>query len=335
MSFIWPTLLISLLLVPVLLYVYFRMQRRKKELATKFGALGFVRDSSGHGPGTRQHIPSMVFMGGIAVLLFSMARPQATVSLPRLEGTVMLTFDISGSMSATDLQPTRMEAAKAAASQFVKNQPSGVLIGVVAFSDGGVAVQPPTSNREETLATIERLVPRRGTSIANGLLVSLNAIAVNEGDQPILQSTTDGSDTPEPVPLPQGWYPSSVIVLLSDGENNQDPDPIAAADLAADLGVRVYTVGIGSPGGATIEVEGFTVHTQLDEMMLRGISEISGGQYYNAANEKDLFRIYDDLQPRLSVKTEEMEITSLFAGLGMLAFLVGGGLSLFWFGRVP
>jgi len=335
MSFIWPTLLISLLFVPVLLYVYFRMQRRKKELATKFGALGFVRDSSGHAPGTRQHIPSMVFMGGIAVLLFSMARPQATVSLPRYEGTVLLTFDISGSMAATDLQPTRMEAAKAAASQFVKNQPSSVLIGVVAFSDGGVAVQPPTSNREETLATIDRLVPRRGTSIANGLLVSLNAIAVDAGDPPILQSTTDGSDTPEPVPLPQGWYPSSVIVLLSDGENNQDPDPIAAADLAADLGVRVYTVGIGSPGGADLEVEGFTVHTQLDEMMLRGISEISGGQYYNATNEDDLFRIYDDLEPRLSVKTEEMEITSLFAGLGMLAFLVGGALSLFWFGRVP
>jgi len=137
------------------------------------------------------------------------------------------------------------------------------------------------------------------------------------------------------VPLPQGWYPSSVIVLLSDGENNQDPDPVAAADLAADLGVRVYTVGIGSPAGVTIEVEGLSVHTQLDEMMLRGIAETSGGQYYNAANEEDLFKIYNDLEPRLSVKTEEMEITSLFAALGMLVFLIGGALSLFWFGRVP
>lgn len=334
MSFVWPTLLISLLLLPVLLYIYFRMQRRKKELAAKFGTLGVVRDSRGRGPAAHQHIPPMMFLGGIAILLVSMARPQATVSVPRLEGTVVLTFDISGSMSATDLQPTRMEAAKAAASQFVKNQPQSVLIGVVAFSDGGVSVQPPTDNREETLATIERLVPRRGTSIANGILVALNAIVLNNGGQSILQSSPE-DPSQEALPQPQGWYPSSVVVLLSDGENNQQPDPIAAADLAADLGVRVYTVGIGTPQGIDIDAEGFTVHTQLDEGMLRSISMITGGQYYNATNEDDLFRIYNDLEPKLSVKKEDMEITSLLAGLAMLVFLVGGALSLFWFGRVP
>jgi Ca-activated chloride channel homolog len=256
------------------------------------------------------------------------------VSIPRLEGTVVLTFDISGSMAATDLQPTRMEAAKAAATQFVKNQPQSVLIGVVAFSDGGVSVQPPTDNREETLATIERLVPRRGTSIANGILVALNAIVLNNGGQSILQSSPEDA-TQEALPQPQGWYPSSVVVLLSDGENNQEPDPVAAADLAADLGVRVYTVGIGTPQGIDIEAEGFTVHTQLDEGMLRSISMITGGQYYNATNEDDLFRIYNDLDPKLSVKKEDMEITSILAGLAMLVFLIGGALSLFWFGRVP
>jgi Ca-activated chloride channel family protein len=216
----------------------------------------------------------------------------------------------------------------------VKNQPSGVLIGVVAFSDSGVAVQPPTANREETLDTIERLVPRRGTSIANGVIVALNAIVVNEGQPSILQSAP-GSDTQEPVQQPQGWYPSSVIVLLSDGENNQNPDPLAAADLAADLGVRVYTVGIGSPQGVNLEVEGFTVHTQLDEEMLRAIAETSGGQYYNAANEDELFKIYNDLEPKLAIKKEDMEITSLFAAVGMVVLLIGGALSLFWFGRVP
>jgi Ca-activated chloride channel homolog len=334
MSFVWPTLLVSLLLLPVLLFIYFRMQARRRKLATNFGALGRVRDAKGRGPGTRQHIPSMMFLGGIAVLLFSMARPQATVNLPRLEGTVLLTFDISGSMAADDLKPTRMEAAKAAASQFVKNQPSSVLIGVVAFSDGGVAVQPPTDNRKETLDAIERLVPRRGTSIANGILVALNTIAILEGDPSILQSSPGGDDQ-QPMPQPQGWYPSSVIVLLSDGENNQDPDPMMAADLAADLGVRVYTVGIGSPQGVNLEVEGFNVHTQLDEGMLRAISMDTGGQYYNATNEDELFGIYNDLKPKLSVKKEEMEITSIFAGIGMLIFLVGGVLSLFWFGRVP
>lgn len=334
MSFVWPTLLISLVFIPVLLYFYFRLQRRRKDLAAKFGALGVIRDSRGRGPGASQHLPPMMFLGGIAILLVSMARPQATISIPRLEGTVVLTFDISGSMAATDLQPTRMEAAKAAASQFVKNQPSSVLIGVVAFSDGGVSVQPPTANREETLATIERLVPRRGTSIGNGILVALNTIVIQNGGQSILQSTPQ-DDTQEALPQPQGWYPSSVIVLLSDGENNQDPDPLAAADLAADLGVRIYTVGIGSPQGVDLEVEGFTVHTQLDEQMLNAVSITSGGQYYNAGNEDDLFRIYNDLEPKLSLKREDMEITFLFAALGLLVFLIGGTLSLFWFGRVP
>ncbi len=334
MSFVWPTLLIFLLCIPLLLFLYFLVQRRRKYLAAKLGSLGFARDSKGRNPGARQHLPSMVFLGGIGVLLFSMARPQATVSLPRLEGTVMLTFDISGSMAADDLKPTRMEAAKAAASQFVKNQPTSVLIGVVAFSDGGIAVQPPSSDRQETLDTIERLVPRRGTSLANGILVSLNAIAVHEGDPPILKSN-GGSGPQQAIPQPQGWYPSSMIVLLSDGENNEDPDPLKAADLAADLGVRVYTVGIGSSEGAILQVEGFTIHTQLDEGMLRAISDDTGGVYYNAANEEDLFRIYDDLKPKLSIKTEEMEVTSIFAGIGMLALLIGGMLSMFWFGRVP
>jgi Ca-activated chloride channel family protein len=126
-----------------------------------------------------------------------------------------------------------------------------------------------------------------------------------------------------------------VIVLLSDGENNESPDPILVADVAADLGVRVYTIGIGSTAGATLEVEGFTVFSQLDESLLQEISGITGGVYYNAANEEDLVRIYRDLEPKLSIKSEEIEVTSLFAGAGVLLFLVAGALSLLWFGRVP
>jgi Ca-activated chloride channel family protein len=248
----------------------------------------------------------------------------------------MLTFDVSGSMSATDFEPTRMEAAKVAARQFVENQPAGVSIGVVVFSDGGISVQPPTDNREETFDTINRLVPRRGTSIGNGILVALNTIVVDAGDPPILNTSNfDNDPAVTPVPAPQGWYPSAVIVLLTDGENNQEPDPLMAADLAADLGVRVYTVGIGSPEGITIEVEGFTVHTSLDEPMLQYIAATTGGVYYNAGNEEQLRKIYDDLEPKLSIKPEEIEMTSVFAGLGMVVFLIGGMLSLLWFGHVP
>ena len=285
--------------------------------------------------GLSRHIPAMIFLAGITILLFSLARPQATVNVPKIEGTVMLTFDVSGSMVANDLQPTRMEAAKAAAKQFVESQPTGILIGVVAFSDGGISVQAPTANRDETLATIARLVPRRGTSIGNGILVALNTIAVDAGDPPILNNGSLSTTDPTPAPAPQGWYPSAVIVLLTDGENNQSPDPVMAADLAADLGVRVYTVGIGSAAGTTIEVEGFTVHTSLDEPLLQYIASTTGGMYYNAGDEEQLRQIYNDLEPKLSIKPDDMELTSIFAGLGILVFVLGGMLSLLWFGHVP
>ena len=336
MSFIWPTLLLSLIFVPILVLLYLVLQRRRYSFAARYGSLGLVHDGVGRGIGLRRHIPAIIFLTGIAILLFSLARPQATVNVPKIEGTVMLTFDVSGSMAAADLQPTRMEAAKEAARQFVENQPTGISIGVVVFSDGGISVQPPTDNRDETLTTIDRLVPRRGTSIGNGILVALNTIAVDAGDPPIL-NTSDLSQDPAvaPVEAPQGWYPSSVIVLFTDGENNQEPDPAMAAEVAADLGVRVYTVGVGTTAGTTIEVEDMTVHTSLDESILQFIAFETGGMYYNAGNQGELDRIYGDLEPKLSLKPEEIEMTSVFAGLGMLVFLIGGLLSLLWFGHVP
>ena len=335
MSFVWTPLLVMLLLAPVLLFLYVSMQRRRRNLNARLGKnMAWATDAGRSKLGSRRHVPPMFFLAGITILLFSLARPQAIISLPRLEGTVILTFDVSGSMAAEDLKPTRMEAAKAAASQFVKNQPSSVTVGVVAFSDGGITVQPPSDDRNETLDTIDRLVPRRGTSLGNGILVALNTIALSEGDPAILK-TSSPTETAEPVTNPQGWYPSAVIVLLTDGENNQNPDPLAASDLAADLGVRVYTVGVGSPEGIDLNVEGFVVHTQLDEEMLKAVSDTTGGQYYNAANEEDLFRIYDDLKPKLAVRTEEMEITSILGGIGLLTFLIGGVISFLWFGRLP
>ena len=198
------------------------------------------------------------------------------------------------------------------------------------------AVQAPTNERVETLQTIDRLVPRRGTSMGNGILVALNTIVVSEGGESFL-NTDNPSDpsAPEPAAAPQGWYPSAIIVLLSDGENNQDPDPVAVSDLAADLGVRVYTIGVGSTEGSPLKIEGFTVVSRLDEATLQSIADNTGGQYYSAANQEDLSRVYHDLQPKLSIKPENIEITSLFAGAGMLLFLLAGALSLLWFGRVP
>jgi Ca-activated chloride channel family protein len=267
------------------------------------------------------------------MLLLALARPQTVINLPRIEGTVILGFDVSGSMAADDLQPTRMEAAKTAAREFVQHQPASVLIGIVAFSDGGFTVQKPTNDQDAIMATINRLTPQRGTSLGQGILTALNTIAAESAPAP----PPDGALTPAPTPtpVPKGTYTPAVIVLLTDGENNQDPDPLAAAQAAAERGVRIYTVGIGSAAGTTLHVDGFTVHTQLDEPLLRQISQLTDGMYYNAENEEDLRAIYQNLDLRLVVKPEKMEVTSIFAGASILILLIGGTFSLVWFSRVP
>ena len=256
--------------------------------------------------------------------------------MPKLDGTVILAFDVSGSMAATDLAPTRMDAAKAAARTFVANQPATVRIGVVAFSDSGFSVQVPTNDPTMVLAAIDRLTPQRGTSIARGITESLATIAAADAD-PTAGYYTNRSPDPsaEPSPVPKGTYTSAAIVLLSDGENNQQPDPLAAAQTAADRGVRIYTVGIGSAAGATLEIEGFKVHSQLDEATLQQVADMTGGTYYAAADAPGLSAIYAGIDTRLTIKPEEMEVTSLVAGVGLLILLVGGVASLAWVGRLP
>jgi Ca-activated chloride channel family protein len=294
----------------------------------------------------------------------AMARPQTVISLPKQEGTVILVLDVSGSMAADDVtlpasaveapseaagdaevKPTRMEVAKAVAQEFAQRQPNSVQIGVVAFSDGGLTVQAPTNDQEAVLSTINRLSPQRGTSVGYGILVALNTIAVSTGQDPLLDSNlTPVPDlgalaTPEvsatPTPLPEGTYAPAIIVLFSDGENNESPDPFEAAQVAANMGTRIYTVGVGSVAGTTLEVEGFSVHTRLEEKALQQIAQIAEGAYYNAQNEEELSVIYENLDPQLVLREEKMEVTSLFAGAGILVFLIGGVFSLMWFSRLP
>jgi len=325
----------SLLLVPLLVVGYLLLQRHRRRITANYGSLGIVRGPTGKTPGFTRHLPQTVFLAGLTILTFTLARPQAVVNLPRVEGTVILAFDVSGSMAATDFKPTRMEAAKAAAQDFIQHQPLGVVIGVVGFSDGGFAVQPPTNDRDALLASIKRLSPQNGTSVAHGIEASLNTIDANNQAAPLTYSNLLPTLTPTPTPVPKGTYTSAVIVLLSDGENNESPDPLAEAQVAADRGVRIYTVGIGSAAGTNVHVNGFTVHTQLDEATLKQIAQISGGAYYNAQNEQDLLKIYDSLGSSLVIKPEKTEITSLFAGASILVLLIGGVLSLAWFSRLP
>jgi len=335
MSFIWPAILFLLLLIPLLAAFYFLLQRRRQRIVANYGSLGFLQGTAGKLPGTRRHIPPALFLLSLAILIVALARPQTVVRLPHIEGTVILAFDISGSMAANDFKPTRLEAAKVAAGDFVQNQPVGVQIGVVAFSDSGLSIQPPTNDRDVVLATIKRLTPQRGTSLASGILTSLNTLASMNTRPPLQYSNLTPEPTPSPTPMPQGTHVPAIIVLLTDGENTTTPDPLAAAQTAADRGVRIYTVGIGSAAGTILHVNGFTVHTQLDEAMLQQIAQISGGAYYNAENEQDLQKIYDNLDPQLVIKPEKTEVTSIFAGAGIFALLFGGLLSLAWFSHMP
>jgi Ca-activated chloride channel family protein len=269
-------------------------------------------------------------------MLVALARPQGEVSVPHQEGTVILAFDISGSMAGTDLLPTRLDAARAAAKDFVERQPASVVVGVVAFSDSGVAVQQPSNDQATVLAAIDRLAPQRGTSVGQGILASLATIATAAaGPNVDYYSNRSPAPTPSPTPVPAGVHAPAVIVLLTDGENNENPDPIQAAQAAADRGIRIYTVGIGSAAGADLDLNGFQVHSTLDAASLKQISDITGGTYYEATDTASLHSIYDNLDTTLVLRTEQIELTALFAAAGLALLLAGGVLSLVWLGRLP
>jgi Ca-activated chloride channel family protein len=336
MSFIWPALLLLLLIAPLLIAWYLWMQRRRRRLVERYGNMGFAQRAGVRPAGVRRHLPAVLFLIALTVLIIALARPQATIGLPRVEGTVILAFDVSGSMAADDMAPNRIEVAKAAARDFVARQPPTVRIGVVAFSDSGFAVQPPTRDEDAILMSINRLAPARGTSLANGILASLNAIAAADAERPPTYYTNQTPEpTPTPTPVPAGTFSPATIVLLTDGENTAPPEPMLAAQVAAERGVRVHTIGIGSPQGATLNIDGFLVRTQLDETALQAIAQLTGGAYFNAQNAEQLREIYANLGTHLVIRPEETEITALVAGLGLLILLIGGLLSLAWFSRLP
>ena len=350
MSFLWPTLLLLLLLLPVGAAGYLALERRRRERIAGYGSLAVpagpaAGPTAGSATGAyrpravghlRRRLPAACLLLGLGLLVVAIARPQAVISVPRVEGTVMLAFDVSGSMGAKDLEPSRIEAAKAAARTFVERQPPTVRIGVIAFSDSGFSVQVPTSDPAQVTAAIDRLAPERGTSIARGILTALTTIAADEAG-PAAGYYTNRSPGPTPVvtPVPEGTFSSAVVVLLTDGENNQQPDPLEAAMTAADRGVRIFTVGLGTQQGATLEIEGFRVHSQLDEEALRQIADITHGAYFAAADPAAFDAVYQAVETRLVIRPEPMEVTSLVAGAGLLILLIGGVASLVILGRAP
>jgi len=329
-----------LLLVPVLVLVYILIQRRRQKYALRYSSLSLVKEAVGRGPGIRRHIPPSLFLIALTVMLFALARPVASITQLQKQATVILTFDVSGSMRADDIKPNRLEAAKAAGRAFVASQPKNVRIGIVSFSESASIVQAPTRDREAILAAINRLTTQRRTAIGSGILTSLGAI-FEELKTPPTPSPDNGelgapAATPAPTPeaVAPGSYPA-LIVLLSDGQSNTGLPPLDIVNQASDRGVRVYTVGVGSPEGTVLRTEGFAIRVRLDEDTLKRIAQQTDASYFKADNETNLLNIYENLGTRLVFKAEQTELTAWFTGMAAVLLTIAGILSLVWFHRLP
>jgi Ca-activated chloride channel family protein len=334
MTFAWPWMLLPALVGTALLALgYRRLSARQVQRRRELAALGLVvastSGSAGRpGPGWSRRLAPTLLLAAVALLLFSLARPEATVAEPRREGTVVLAFDVSTSMTATDLRPTRMEAAKAAARRFVRQQPSTIRIGVVAFGDSAVVTQRPTTSRALVLAAVDRLTSEGGTAVGRGILTSLSAITgrpVPAGGDP-RSGTLDSADV--------GYHGSAAVVLLTDGEDTSGDDPLPAAELASVAGVRVHTVGIGSPAGTVLQVDGFQVATSLDESLLKSVAATTDGTYFPARDEQALRQVYASIHPGWTVQRAHVEVTAAFAATAAVLLLVAALLSVTRTGRV-
>jgi Ca-activated chloride channel family protein len=331
MSFEWPWALFFLIAVPILAGLYIWMQTRRRQYALRYASVSLVQQAVGKGPGIKRHIPAALYLLAVGALVIALARPEATIPVPSNTGTIILSIDVSGSMFAEDVEPNRMEATKKAAREFVEKQPEGVKIGVVSFSDFGALVAPPSDDRKQALEAISRLRPQRGTNIGAGLQVALDAIYEDQADgEPIV--TNDPQPTPSPEDLD---VPPASIVLVSDGQSNTGPDPLDVANEAMEAGIKVYTVGIGTPEGTVLQIQGRNVFTRLDETTLVGMAELTEGRYFNAQDEGDLREIYDDLSRERVFEEEETEITFAFAAAALIFSVLAGGLGLVWFNRLP
>jgi Ca-activated chloride channel family protein len=349
MTFTWPEMLWLLAFVPVLVAAYVWVLRRKKKLAVRYASLAMIKQAMTAGHRVRRHVPPALFLLAVIAMVVAIARPAAVVTLPSQHETIVLAIDVSGSMRATDVQPNRLAAAQAAARTFVSEQPRTTRIAIVAFAATALVVQHPTQNREDLLAAIDRLHLQRGTAIGSGIVVSLAAIFPNAGitvesvggdaaskrNAPRYFAFDEPKKAKEPFkPVPPGSHTSAAIILLTDGQRTTGPDPVEAARFAADRGVRVYTVGIGTADGEIMGFEGWRMRVRLDEDTLKTVSNITRGQYFYAGDAAELKKVYRSLNSQFVLEKKETEITALFSALAALLAIASAVLSLLWFNRI-
>lgn len=350
MNLLWPGLLSLLVLVPLIVAAYIWLLRRRRRFAVRYSSLTLVRAALPQQSRWRRHLPFVLFLLALTSLIVTLSRPVAIVTVPTDQTTIVLSIDVSRSMLQGDIQPSRLQAAEAAAISFIQRQKSTTQIGIVAFSGYGELIQPPTTDQEALQAAVESLTTGRATAIGNGILESIDAIAAV--DKSVAPSISDSSTIAKPTPVPKGAYAPDIIVLLTDGVSTSGPDPLEAAQQAVDRGVRVYTIGFGTEHGdpqfgggrdqgragnffgggqqsGGRQFGGF-FRRGIDETTLKRIAAMTGGEYYAASSAGELQSVFRGLPTYLISKHETTEISVVFAAIGALLAATAIGLSLLW-----
>ena len=346
-TFLWPDFLWLLICVPLLVLGYWLLLRRKKKVAVRYASLAMVRDAIGGGQRFRRHVPPALFLVALALMIVAIARPQAVVLLPSQHETIILAMDVSGSMRAADVEPNRLSAAQTAARAFVNDTPMHTRVGVVSFAGTAAVVQPPTKNKEDIVAAIDRFQLQRGTAVGAGILVSLKLIfpdvefdlrnwnpRIDQGKSAPIDRVQKRSDKEPPKPVPPGSHTAAAIILLTDGQTTTGPDPIESARIASERGVRVFTVGVGTEKGEMIGAEGWSMRVRLDEASLKQIANLTQGEYFHAGTAGDLKKVYETLNSKLVFEQRQTEITALFAAAAAVFAVMAAALSMLWYGRI-
>src|SRR5450759_76060 len=344
MNFLWSGLLALLVLLPILIAMYVWQLRRGRPSGVRYSSLALIRDAEPGSARLRRHLPVVLFIAALGATIVAMARPVVILAVPTNQTTIILTTDDSGSMCSSDIPPSRLEAAEAAAAAFIKSQSSSTRIGIVAFSGFAEVVQVPTNDQTALLNALHSLATGRRTAIGDGILASIDAIS--EIDPSVAKSQTDSSTGTAPVPVVKGAYAPDIVVLLTDGANNAGTPPLDAAQQAADRGVRVYTIGFGTANGGAMSATcaprfqgrepgaggggggfggggpggggGGNFPRGIDEATLKQIADLTGGTYHPASTASELDTVFQNLPTNLILKHEVTEVSFGFVGLGGL-----------------
>jgi Ca-activated chloride channel homolog len=344
MHFLWPHNLWWMLVLPLLPALYLCLLRRAGKRALTLSSLSVVREAAGRQ--WRRHVPPALIFVALALLLMALSRPTAPVPLPWAKSTILLAIDISRSMRVDDVKPNRMVAAQEAAKAFLSEVPPHVEVGLVTFAGSAQVAQQATIDRPSLVGAIDAIQMQLGTAIGNAIVVCLAELFPDHGidlgemtfgarrQARSLDRKAERAPPKEITPVPPGAYDSAAIILLSDGRRTTGVDTLEAAKMAADRGVRIYVVGLGTPDGHAAMGEGMAMYLQLDEPTLRHVAQMTGGEYHHAGTAEALRSVYQNLGSRLQVSKRDTELTALLALAAAIVLVTGAGLSVLWFGRV-